>query len=152
MFSKEYILQHEDELRNELVGEAKKWLGAKYHVNAMLQYKACDCHTLLIMVYEACGLIQKNTKPIFYRPDFSFHSKEETYLKGLQKYGSATEEYKPGDIILYRYAKLIDHTAIIINSEGLMLDSCITRGVAYGDYNQDINKSREVAVYTIFNK
>ena len=151
MFSQEYIKTHEQELRRAIVNEAYRFLGAKYHINGMLDYRYCDCHTLLIMVYSNAGLIER-FEPEFYRPDFSFHSAEETYLKGIQKFGKEVNIKKPGDIILYRYANLIDHTGIVIDENGLMIDSCITRGVTLQDYNQQINKDREVATYSFWSK
>lgn len=142
-----YIKKHEVELRSEIVRIAKKWLGARYHVNGTVPYKACDCHTLLILVYAEARLI-KYFSPEFYRPDFSFNTCKETYLQGIQKYGDEVKEKKPGDIILYKYAKLIDHAAIVIDEHGTMIDSCITRGVTIQDYNQPVNKGREVCTYS----
>lgn len=148
-YSKKYIKEHEDELRQEIVKCAMKHLGGRYHVNGMIPYKACDCHTLLIMTYAEARLIEL-FQPEFYRPDFSFHTCKETYLQGVQKYGKETKQKKPGDIILYRYAKLIDHAAIVVDENGTMIDSCITRGVTLQDYNQEINKKREVAIYSLW--
>lgn len=150
-FSKRYIKQHEEELRAEIVRIAKKWIGARYHINGMLPYKACDCHTILIMTFAEARLI-KLFLPEFYRPDFSFNTCKETYLQGVQKYGNEVQTKRPGDIILYRYARLIDHAAIVIDEKGTMIDSCITRGVTYQDYNQEINKNREVATFSFWEK
>lgn len=148
-FSKKYIKTHEDELRAEVVRIAKKWLGAKYHVNGMVPYKYCDCHTILIMTFAEAGIIPL-FQPEFYRPDFSFHTCRETYLEGMKKFAKETKVKKPGDVILYRYAKLIDHAAIVIDEQGTMIDSCVTRGVTYQDYNQEINKNREVCTFSFW--
>lgn len=148
-YSKTYIKKHEDELRAEIVRIAKKHLGARYHINGMIPYKACDCHTILIMVFAEARLI-KLFEPEFYRADFSFHSCKETYLQGVQKFGKETKEKKPGDIILYRYAKLIDHAAIVIDENGTMIDCCVTRGCTIQDYNQEVNKKREVCTYSFW--
>lgn len=150
-YSQRYIKQHEEELRAEIVRIAKKWIGARYHVNGMLPYKACDCHTILIMTFAEARLI-KLFLPEFYRPDFSFNTCKETYLQGVQKYGKEVQTKRPGDIILYRYAKLIDHAAIVIDEKGTMIDSCITRGVTYQDFNQEVNKNREVATFSFWEK
>jgi len=148
-YSKKYIDSHEDELRAKIVEIAHKWLGAKYHINGMIPYRYCDCHTILIMTYAEARLI-KLFQPEFYRPDFSFHSVKETYLEGIKKFGKETKEKKPGDIILYRYANLIDHAGIVIDDKGTMIDSCITRGVTLQDYNQEVNKKREVCTYSFW--
>lgn len=148
-YSERYIKSHEQELRQEIVKIAQKYIGARYHINGMLPYKACDCHTILIMTYAEARLI-KLFQPEFYRPDFSFNTCKETYLQGVQKYGKEVKTKKPGDIILYRYAKLVDHAAIVIDEEGTMIDSCITRGVTLQDYNQEINKKREVATFSFW--
>lgn len=148
-FSNKYIREHENELRQAIVEETKKFLGSRYHINGMVDYKACDCHTLLIMVYSNVGLIER-FKPQFYRPDFSFHSYEETYLNGIKKFGKEVKIKKPGDIILYRYAKLIDHAAIVIDEQGTMIDSCVTRGCTIQDYHQEVNKNREQAIYSFW--
>lgn len=148
-YSREYIIEHEEEIRQDIVRIAKKYLGAKYHVNGMLPYKATDCHTLLILVFAEARLI-KLFQPEFYRPDFSFHSCKETYLQGIQKFGTETRKKRPGDIILYRYAKLIDHAGIVIDEEGTMIDNCITRGCTLQDFNQAVNKDREVCTYSFW--
>ena len=148
-YSATYIKRNEKKLREEIVRIAKLWLGAKYHVNGTVPYKACDCHTLLIMVFAQARLI-KYFSPEFYRPDFSFHTCKQTYLQGIQKYGEEVKDKKPGDIILYKYARLIDHAAIVIDEQGTMIDSCITRGVTLQDYNQDVNKEREVCTYSFW--
>lgn len=93
-YSKEYIKEHEEELRQNVVEIAKKYIGAKYHINGMLPYKATDCHTILIMVFAEARII-KLFQPEFYRPDFSFHSCKETYLEGLKKFASETKEKSP---------------------------------------------------------
>ena len=150
-YSKKHIYSHESELRQEIVRIAKKWLGAKYHINGMIPYKYCDCHTILIMTYAEARII-KLFQPEFYRPDFSFHTLKETYLEGMKKFAKETTKKKPGDVILYRYARLIDHAAIVVDEEGTMIDSCITRGVTLQDYNQEINKSREVCTFSFWEK
>ena len=76
-YSAEYIATHEAELRQKVVEIAKKYIGANYHINGMLPYKATDCHTILIMVFAEARLI-KLFQPEFYRPDFSFHTCKET--------------------------------------------------------------------------
>lgn len=148
-YSTDYIKAHEKELRQSIVNIAMKYLGAKYHVNGMLPYKATDCHTILIMTYAEARLI-KLFQPEFYRPDFSFHSFKETYLEGIKQYGVEVKSKKPGDIILYKYARVIDHAAIVIDTAGTMIDNCITRGCTLQNYNQDINKSREVCTYSFW--
>lgn len=148
-YSKEYIIEHENEIRQNIVDIAKKYIGAKYHVNGMLPYKATDCHTILIMTYAEARLI-KLFQPEFYRPDFSFNSFKETYLEGIKKYGVEVQEKKPGDIILFKYARVIDHAAIVIDTEGTMIDNCITRGCTYQNYNQEINKSREICTFSFW--
>ena len=144
-YSKEYIKEHEYELRQDIARIAKKWLGASYSVNGKIPYKQCDCHTILMLVYAEARII-KFINLNDYNPDFSFHSYKETYLEGVQKYGKQVIIKKVGDIILYRYARLVDHAAIVIDENGTMLDTCITRGVTLQEYNQPINKQREVAV------
>ena len=90
-YSAEYIATHETELRQKVVEIAKKYIGANYHINGMLPYKATDCHTILIMVFAEARLI-KLFQPEFYRPDFSFHTCKETYLEGMKKFAKETKE------------------------------------------------------------
>ena len=71
-------------------------------------------------------------------------------MQVIQKFGTKTIKKRPGDIILYRYAKLIDHAGIVIDEEGTMIDNCITRGCTLQDYNQAVNKDREVCTYSFW--
>lgn len=147
--SKKYIKENENELRQRLVNEALSCLGTPYRIRGQIKGVGLDCMTLLIQVYSAAGLIDWFPAP-FYRPDFSFHSHIETYLEGVKKFGHEVKDKKPGDIILYRFAKLIDHAAIVIDEKGTMIDTCVTRGCTIQDYNQEINKKREVCTYSFW--
>ena len=39
-----------------------------------------------------------------------------------------------------------------IDEKGTMIDSCITRGVTFQDYNQEVNKKREVATFSFWER
>lgn len=79
-YSKKYIKEHEEELRQNVVQIAKKYIGAKYHINGMLPYKATDCHTILIMVFAEARII-KLFQPEFYRPVLVFTLAKKHTLK-----------------------------------------------------------------------
>ena len=113
-YSKEYIINNENNLRQSIVNTALKYKGAKYHINGMIPYTHCDCHTLLILTYTEAKLI-KLIQPKYYSPQFFMHRNDTTYFEGIKEYGYEVKEAKLGDIILYQLGKAIAHSSIIIN-------------------------------------
>jgi cell wall-associated NlpC family hydrolase len=147
-YSKGFIKNNENKLRQSIINIAKKYLGARYHVLGMLPYSACDCMTLLIMTFAEARLI-KLIDPPFYRPDFSFHTWKDSYLDGIQQYGHEVKEYKPGDIILYKFHRVVDHAAIVLDYPTIIHALC-SRGVILDDASQQIHKDRERAIFSFW--
>ncbi len=141
MLDKDYILTHEDELREAVIVEARKWLGANYHVMAQLKYKACDCMTLLIEVFSAVGLIDWFKAP-HYSPDFLFHRRDEVYLNGLLERSRRTNKYDKGNIILYKMGRIVSHSAIIVDYP-LIIHAAVEKGCILDDAEQSFLKDHE---------
>jgi cell wall-associated NlpC family hydrolase len=145
-----YIKENEEELRQDIIKISEKWINSKYHIGSCIPYKFVDCMTLAAAIYTEARLI-KFPEIKFYRPDFSCHSKEETYLNGIKQYGTETKEYKAGNLLIFKYIGLIDHVGIIIDSDkNLMIDTCISRGCTIQDYSQPMHLSRFMGIYSIF--
>lgn len=141
MLSKEYINTHEEELREKIAEIAKKWVGAKYHHLGMVQYKDADCMTLLLQVYEEAGLIE-HREPDYYPPDFLFHRGSEEYLEGVSEYGYKSKLYKKGNILLYKFGRVISHSAIIIDYPTI-IHAVADNGIIFDNANQDYLKKAE---------
>ena len=144
----EYINLNEEEIRQEISKECFKWLGAKYHVLGMIQYELADCYTLLLQVYIEVGLIEPQ-KPKFYTPQFLFHCKDENYLEGIKEYSYPTNEYKIGNVIMYKYHLVVSHAAIIV-SETNIIHEVASQGCVMDDFNQLMFKEREKAIYSFW--
>jgi cell wall-associated NlpC family hydrolase len=43
--------------REQVVIEARSWIGTKYHLGNAVKGAGCDCGSLLLAVYHACGLV-----------------------------------------------------------------------------------------------
>jgi NlpC/P60 family putative phage cell wall peptidase len=108
-----------DNWRDQVVTEARTWIGTPYHHMADVKGAGVDCAMLLVRIY--CDL--KFAPPFDPRPyarDWMLHQTEEKYIGWLEKYCVRVPEPDAGDIILYKFGKTASHGAICVN-EGLMI-------------------------------
>lgn len=123
--------QPELESRLKVVAEARTWLGTKYVLGARLKGVGCDCATLILETFIACGLKQREQLPL-YSLDWFNHTDEERYTKGLAQFSELrgaernanalgpqtdVDDVRPGNIILGRTtgSRVFNHGAIISN-------------------------------------
>jgi cell wall-associated NlpC family hydrolase len=110
------------EIRNNIVAEAKSWLGTPYLLNGKIKGAGCDCATLILMVMSNCKLFTADNLGI-YRPDWWQHKEEEVYLfyvmrhakKILETTCRTSTKVDPGNIILGKVAnsKIYNHGCIV---------------------------------------
>lgn len=101
-------------VRQQIVTEARRWLGTPYHHQGQVMGAGVDCAFLLIRVYHAVGLIP-DIDPRPYPPDWHLHRDAERYLGWVRLYAHPVEVPQPGDIALFRFGRCISHGAIVIS-------------------------------------
>lgn len=137
--------------RRMVVDEALSWLGTPYHHRGTVKGAGVDCGGLLFEVFSAVGLIPHRLVPE-HKPDFHLHQGDEWYLAELQSYCTEVQTAQPGDIIMYRYGRVIAHSAIVIDfpqiihaytSVGVLVDHAIN--------NADLAK-RQAAIFSYWGR
>jgi NlpC/P60 family putative phage cell wall peptidase len=91
--------------RNQIVAEARSWLGTPYHHQAALKGIGCDCIGLLRGIFAAFG--GTVDLPADYSPSWHVHRAEERLRDGLRRYGQEVPllSARPGDILLFGIGK-----------------------------------------------
>lgn len=99
--------------RDDVVAEARSWLGTPYHHRARVKGAGTDCGMILIAVFSQVGLIE-DFEPEEYSQEWMLHRSEERYLEHIEKYAKKVErEPLAGDIVLFRFGRCISHGAIV---------------------------------------
>jgi cell wall-associated NlpC family hydrolase len=105
--------------REQVISEARSWIGTQYNHMKCCKGVGCDCATFLGGVYAAVGAIEL-PKIEVYPEDWHCHQSEPRYLKQLFDYCIKVEDHGavalPGDIIMVKvgWAKTHNHGAIVI--------------------------------------
>lgn len=106
--------------RDDIITEAKSWIGTPYHHMACVKKAGCDCATFLCGVYTAVSDIPM-PEIEFYPEDWHCHKSEPRYLTKLLEYCDQLERIDalplPGDIVMVRigYARTHNHGMIIVD-------------------------------------
>jgi len=116
----------ENEIRAEIVAEARSWIGTPYLHQGRIKGVGVDCAMLLLEVYERVGLVshlelvETVTDPgaqiAKYPPDWMLHRGEERYLSIVERFARRLGEGempRDGDIALYRWGRTISHGGIV---------------------------------------
>ena len=73
--------------REDVVAEAKSWLGTKFHHRSRVKGVGVDCIHFMLEVYERCGVFP-HINPPFYVHDYMLHQGEEVYRDTMEKYAT----------------------------------------------------------------
>lgn len=116
--------RNETILRSAIVSEARSWLGTPYHLGACLKGAGCDCATLLLGIYQACGLIGEEELGVF-SGDWFHHASREEYMMRVLRHAYKVAEttcYRstqalPGNIVLTRTpgSRLYNHGCLVLD-------------------------------------
>jgi cell wall-associated NlpC family hydrolase len=108
--------------RQELVAEARSWIGTKYVHGARVKGGGVDCASFIAEVLIAAGLADREDLGV-YSHDWFHHSQDEKYMLRLVRHAPLTLEavayrslaVKPGNIVLTKAArsKLYNHGGVI---------------------------------------
>jgi cell wall-associated NlpC family hydrolase len=126
-------------LRQQIVDEAKTWLGTKWHHEARIKGAGVDCGLYLLETYKNVGLVE-DIKVDHYPKDFMFHRNEEFFIELIQLFSHEILEppYLPGDVIIFRFGRIFSHAAIILDWPNIIHSDAKARCVCI----EDVEKSR----------
>jgi hypothetical protein len=102
-----------EEQRARVVEAALSWERTPYDHGAHLKGVACDC-TFIADVYEEAGLIP-HLSIESYSPQWHLNQREERYLSYVTPHAyEIAEPPLPGDIVLYKFGRVLSHAGIVI--------------------------------------
>ncbi len=137
----------------EIVAQARTWLGTPFHHQARLKKKGCDCLGLIVGVVAELDMRDRNGVPLADYDEVSY-SKEPDGAYLTQKLTGlldevSIEEAQAGDLALFKVRDNPQHLAILSDYEGTLgMIHCylLTRGVVEHRLDADW-KSRLDKVY-----
>lgn len=107
---------------NQIVKQARTWLGTPFHHQARLKKKGCDCLGLIVGVVDELGLKDKTGKLLAGYDEITYSklpngehliAKLQSVLKEIPK-----AKAKPGDLGLFKIGDNPQHLAILTDYEG----------------------------------
>ncbi len=118
------------DFRQQIAKEAKEWIGTPYKHFSSVKGSGADCGLFIMKVYENVGLIIYK-QPDFYPLDWAYHSPTgELFEQIVAGYCVETTKEKAGlgDIILYKFGKVLSHASIIVEDK-MIIHSEVRIGV-----------------------
>ena len=109
--------------REEIVAEAKSWIGTPYIRGGRIKGVGCDCATFILEVFRAVGHVS-NIEIGFFSDDWWANTQDERYMFRVIRHAHELVKQKtyasltidPGNIILLRAARsyVYNHGAIVV--------------------------------------
>ncbi len=110
-------------LRQDIVAEARAWIGTPYRHQASLKGVGCDCLGLVRGVWRALiGKEPERAPP--YAPDWAEAAREERFAQAAARHLVAIERdaFREGDVLLFRWrATFPAKHAAIVTAHDLMV-------------------------------
>ena len=112
--------------REDVLSEARDWLGTPYHHAARVKGAGVDCLMLVLEVYGRAGVFARQGVDVAaiaiprYARDIMLHRGEETYLEGIRRYAADVAEPAPGNIALWKFGRIYSHAGIITDWPGII--------------------------------
>jgi cell wall-associated NlpC family hydrolase len=110
----------EAQQRQQIVDEARSWIGTPYMSNAMVKGRrgGADCAMFPLAVYAACGHIPKDFDPRPYPTQWHIHRNEEKYMQYVRSFakevfGPPGRLPLPADYVMFKIGKVFAHGAIV---------------------------------------
>lgn len=132
--NKDYI----DMTRNQIIKEARSWLGTPYQHQAKVKGVGVDCAMLIAEIGNNLGLIDPDKKVPNYSKQWHLHNKEEKLKDILLDYGFLEiplSEAKTGDVLGFKYGRVMSHLAIRSPRDKIIQASMEHRKVTESTYD-----------------
>lgn len=101
--------------REDIVSEAKSWLGTPFHHKGRKKGVGVDCGGLIFEVYKSVLGLPHESFPKYYAEDWALHKdNNEIYLSFLQPYVKEVSEPQPADIVMWKFGRAFSHGTIYI--------------------------------------
>lgn len=105
--------------REDVVREARAWVGTPFHDCADVKGAGVDCAMLLVRVFCDLG-VARAFDPRPYKPEWFMHQEEPLYLSWVKKYAREVTEPKAADVALFNFGKHAAHGAILLDKGSMV--------------------------------
>lgn len=116
----------EQEQRERVLAEARRWLGTPYHSEGDILGVGVDCGMLLVRVFVDAGLCEP-FDPRPYPKDWHLHRSEEKYLGFVFDRCAEVEKPAIGDVAVFKIGRCYAHGAIVTDTEPLTIIHAYSR-------------------------
>jgi NlpC/P60 family putative phage cell wall peptidase len=111
-------------IANDIVTQARTWLGTPFHHQARLKGKGCDCLGLVVGVVDELGLEDANGMKLAAHDEITYSRQPDgayltEKLTGLLAEIPASEA-RAGDLALFKVRENPQHLAILTDYEGTL--------------------------------
>lgn len=107
--------------RNEIITEARSWVGTKWQHQASLKGVACDCIGMVRGVYAS--LVSPVAVTVNYSQEWPVFKSEEKLYNEIKKHLTEIplDDAKPGDVLLFGFGKGPAHHIGILSYDGFII-------------------------------
>jgi NlpC/P60 family putative phage cell wall peptidase len=109
--------------RDDVIAEARSWIGTPWHHQASVKGVGCDCIGLIRGVLEP--FVGRIEVPLDYSPTWHLYRSEPRLYQGFKAVADAINltQALPGDILLFGAGKGPAHHCAFLTSEGGLIHS-----------------------------
>jgi NlpC/P60 family putative phage cell wall peptidase len=109
--------------RNDIVAEARRWIGTPYRHQASLRCVGCDCLGLVRGVWRAVIGAEPECAPP-YAPDWAEATGQDSLADAAARHlvAISLDDYAPGDVLLFRWRTHLPakHAAIVTATDTMV--------------------------------
>ena len=131
--------------RQQAIVEALTWLKTPFQMNGAIKGEAIDCGHFLAEVYRSVGIDVPEVTEQF-RVDWHLHERRERLLNIVLPYTQMVEVPEPGDIVMFKVARVYAHSGIVIEWPKI-IHAMWSAGVEYCNVDQDGDLNRRTKIF-----
>ena len=107
--------------RDDIVSEARTWLGTKYHHKGRVKGVGVDCGGLIYEVFKKVMGIPCEPFPTVYAEDWGLHRDDnELYLNFIMPYVVPIAIPQLGDLVVFKFGRAYAHGSIYIGNNSVI--------------------------------
>lgn len=127
------------------IREAETWLRTPFQMNGAIKGVVIDCGHFLAEVYRSVGIPVPDVTENF-TIDWHMHARSERLLNIVLPYADRVEVPEPGDIVMFKVARVYAHFGIVIKWPQI-IHAMWGHGVEYCNVDQDTDLKRRTKIF-----
>lgn len=109
--------------REDIVAEARTWIGTPFQHAQSCKGHGTDCVGLCLGVYKALGGIPAGWFPAPYSQQWHVHKNEELLVNTVSAFGFReipVGQQQPGDLLFFRFGRVCSHVGLYIGDNQMI--------------------------------